>query len=485
MKNVASVFGKAVRRTIPYNKVEWVLPEQLTGLEIELENGSGVIHPTNLMPYWTRVRDGSLRSGYEYVLAGPLKGDTLARAISEIFHGAVMARSTTGSTHIHIDMMEEATTVENVKLLVLLIYMLEPAIFALADPGREWCGYTNKLSTAPDALIGSVLNCREDNNFEDLQLLTSDRFQTGRYYGLNLLALQEHGSIEFRYFPTATSPEELTDWVQLVQSFKKAAVALLSVEELMRVIESDELYESFIRNYFGRWQEIFLNEVPRYVASNALNKALAVAASFHMHRNHPAPQFNVAAVTDNPLLKRFVKKVAKSPEAGNNRGVIVLGGNDSVPNASTLPTGTFLLMSGGSVYVVRNRAWTPLTNPDIFNTYIPSEDHARALANLQFNKDVIRPLLMQKGASPGRVDGLFRVTDRAARSLSRAMTAAAVTARPSILREEVADSMSEGYQRATMDIVHEMARQRAQAAAEANSEWITFGGARDSSGGSF
>lgn len=349
MKNVASVFGKPTRKLIPFNKVDWPLPEQLIGVEIEVETYPGVVHPTNLIPYWNKIRDGSLRNGNEYVLSQPLKGDALSRAIYELFHEAVLTRSTTGSTHVHIDMMEESTTPETIKVMVMLAYILEPAVFAIADPGREWCGYTNKLSSAPDALIGSVFATDDDESYRELRLLCGDNYRVGRYYGLNLLALQEHGSIEFRYFPTATSVDDVIEWVSLVQSFKKAALELGTISQLLDTVNSVDLYDSFLSNYFGQWKEVFLATVPHYTAANSVRKALAVAGSYK-YRQSNTQVWNEEAVINNKLYSKFIKKVTK-----REGQLHIVAGNASLPTTDLTPGD--VLVYRGAVYFSAAGRW--------------------------------------------------------------------------------------------------------------------------------
>jgi hypothetical protein len=351
MKNVATIFGKAARRKAEaLTLAPWPLPEQLIGIEVEVESTQTTQHPLAYKPYWRTERDGSLRNGTEYILASPLKGDTLSAAIGDLFHGSKFERTTTGSTHVHLDMMEETTTSMTIKLLVLLAYIFEPAVFQLADPGREWCGYTNKLTSAPDSLVGTVLNSNEDTDYSSLLHLCADGHRVGRYYGINVLALQEHGSIEFRYFPTASSPEELASWVRLIQCFKKAALETTDTEQLSRIVEDVDAYTQFVNNYFSEWSEVFLSKVPHYQAVASLNKAFAVAGSYHY--NTTIEGFNYDVLENSKLYSKFMKKTGtkrKLPE------LFVRTRSGTIPDAEN-GTGNMLLLTSG-LYISSGNQW--------------------------------------------------------------------------------------------------------------------------------
>lgn len=354
--NIAKLFGHKARKVLPpSSKIEWVLPAQLIGVEVEVEFIAGTKPPEQLFPYWNRHVDGSLRRGEEYTLISPLAGSNLSEAISNFFHGTNIHRSVTGSTHIHLDMMEEGNPPTLIQILVLLAYSLESAIFAIADKGREWCGYTNKLSTAPDELIAAALNFNEEKGFEDFisicKKANSSSSDINRYYGFNMAALSKYGSIEWRYFPTAVKAEELISWIQLVQSFKRAALDLANVDNLIAIFSKEQTYEAFIRSYFSEWADMFLQEVPYWSAKEGLRKALAIAAANENKPTH-ALKFNSAILYDNPRYKEFVpNKFIEPVKSTGQVPVFVIRRNDSAPDFRTIEHGSLLLIDSGRVYL--------------------------------------------------------------------------------------------------------------------------------------
>ena len=278
MKSLASLIGKRERNMLKNIDVEWVLPEQLMGIEVEVDRSPGDSSHSWIFPDtvagWRRTSDGSLRNGVEYVLECPKAGKDLTTAILNLFQEGVFGRQTTSSTHVHLDMLEADTTSGMMQAMVLLVYATEDTIFALSDPGREFCGFTNKLNTVGEDLLAYVL---QDNIDDDSGRALSNYSSAGRYYGLNLMSLVKYGSLEFRYFPTATSHQELIDWVQLVQSYKRAVFDLGSIEGVKHMLRSEDSYSEFVTTYFKQWAEWFFKVCPYKKVVKSTNTALAIA----------------------------------------------------------------------------------------------------------------------------------------------------------------------------------------------------------------
>lgn len=402
-KSAASLFGRTGRKFSPANdKVEWVLPDQSVGIEIEIEYSRGIVWPETVWPYWTETRDGSLRNGKEYVLAMPMKGAALSKAIGDLFHSGKWGRSTTGSTHIHLDMMEEETTVEMVKVLVLMVYALEDAVFRYLGAGREWCGYTNKLCTAPEQLIAAVLNSGEEDNYRQLYVIChggSDG-NIGRYYGLNLMALHKYGSIEFRYFPTAVNKEELIDWVQLMMSFKKAAVEVGTIEQLLAIFSNEDAYQRFLASYFPTWSDKFSSYVPYYRAIASIKKALTIAAANKQPEEEPYT-FNPDAITANPVLRRFATTagIAEEPIPP----AVIVSYNSDAPASDVYPQYTVLVYNG-AYYMLFNHTWRSIDDMAFGNNVPAKVMFVKALRKLagEINSSLLASTYGYTPTSAGR-----------------------------------------------------------------------------------
>lgn len=325
MKNLARVIGKTTRRRLTIGKeVEWPLPDQLVGIEIEVERTAGAFLPDEVLG-WRKTSDGSLRNGVEYVLSQPLAQKELAASIHYMFESARFIRMPTSSTHIHVDMLEEDTPATAMQSIFLLSYMMEDGIFGLADPGREYCGFTNKLTLLPSHTLKYILS----PTFEEDGYIFENINGAGRYYGLNLLALNKYGSLEFRYFPTATSADELIDWVKLVQSFKKAAVQLENIAGVQNMMRNEESYQGFINEHFNTWAARMLELVPYKAAKHRLIEALALAVSDYERSGLAAPDGRTYRGVIG--AKRFAKLTKKERQSAAETPVQGTPGIDEVP----------------------------------------------------------------------------------------------------------------------------------------------------------
>lgn len=313
MRTLAAVWNRPARRDFA-SDVAWRDPKQLIGIEIEAEGAlPGALLPSAaaVSPHWERGSDGSLRNGYEYRLFAPKAGNELSAAISQFFDGQVnVVKALTSGTHVHIDMMEETTSINSVQALVLLVYILEPAIFHIVDPGREWCGYTNGLETAPSVLLSSILKDGLDDDPSPLVNVAENGKQY-KYYGLNIQPLARFGSVEFRYFPTASSSAELIDWIQMVQAFKIAANVSGGKSGVASILSNPRNYEQFITEQFSDWADRMLSIVPYDVAVKRHSQAWFTATG-----DRAAMSVFDPAVLTSKQFKKFSTKARKAGAAG-------------------------------------------------------------------------------------------------------------------------------------------------------------------------
>lgn len=280
-KTIASIVGRRDWTLASAPPVQWTfpLPEQYVGVELEVDRDSSTAESTvfpddKILGFtWQRKSDGSLAAGYEYVLRSPLAGKQLADAVFKLFSGETRVHRTyTGSTHIHLD-MTDGVPVEALKVLLLMTYAFETYLYAVGDVTRQWCGYANRLMAAPSAVLEAILGS------DDLRNFNRAVEDAGRYYGLNLCALSKYGSVEFRYFPTAESAEELLSWINLCQKFKKAAVAIGTVDKLLEMMKSKEGYNELLDTYFDSDADGMRKECPYSRVRSLMQKALIIAQS--------------------------------------------------------------------------------------------------------------------------------------------------------------------------------------------------------------
>lgn len=306
-KSVAQVFGRPHRSSKKIETaIDWPNPYQLIGIEIEVDNvgRSGVVLPFSLSS-WTRVPDASLRDGTEYRLIQPMSGDQLAQAVTEFFEPPTQVRrSVSSGTHIHINMDEEDTPVTAVQALATLVFVLEPAIYIMADPGRMWGGFTLPMEDADTSLFGHLFVDNIDSSPEVLRRLCETN-RTYKYFGLNIQTLGAYGSMEFRYFPTATRVEELVDWISLVQKLKMIALRFPTKESMSNMLEDSNQYERMVREELAPWADRILEVVHPKRAGKRVRKLRSIAA-LGMDRGEINSSFyNKTLISRNKKYKKF------------------------------------------------------------------------------------------------------------------------------------------------------------------------------------
>lgn len=185
---------------------------QLIGIELELEN----VNPMPAIPYWVAVPDGSLRDGIEYVLDQAYAGDTLMNAVDEYYAAGLRFNNTSRcSTHIHLNMTD--ATVAELRVMSLVMYAIEDAIFATVDNDRKWTGYAMALSEMEPARLRNIMSLNDEGS---LVVNIAPARNQERYYGFNTASMRKHGTVEFRYFPGGPTKDELIEWLDFIVRLK-------------------------------------------------------------------------------------------------------------------------------------------------------------------------------------------------------------------------------------------------------------------------
>lgn len=369
MTTVASLANKNLRTKVKRVNHSFVLPDTFMGVEVEVDcdQGSPSIFPFHdNISYWNPHHDGSLVNGYEYTLRMPLCGGMLSDAIEQLYAPpSQFFRTFTGSTHIHIDMLEEEVTLDVLRTMVLLVYILEPMLYATGDCSREWCGYANSLKSADPTLLSTLFSTNVNRTFRNTYRRGGS---LGRYYGLNLAALTDYGSLEFRYFPTATSAEELVKWVNLVQSFKKAALEIGSPSMLKNIINDEMAYNNMLNTYFapyaeernalGHWRQV--QGMLTKANITAQDGALLAASPFRGDRIFTS--------------ERFANVVTISAEVEPGQGATIYDNGIIPPN----PRDGVVLIYNNRIYVRHEGSWFLMGERQTRPTYL----HASTLVSL-------------------------------------------------------------------------------------------------------
>ena len=185
----------------------------LVGIEIECEGADNVIKH----PQWAVTHDGSLQNGLEYVLAKPLAGDTLSKAVHDLCGKFTTEKfSQRCSTHIHID-VRGMSHVQRFNFITLYV-MFEKVILSLVNEDRVGNLFCIPVfdSVATEEVLGQLAS--NELSFEGLSL------EEWKYAGMNLASVNKLGSLEFRSLHGTRNPEEILNWVDVHVKLKEYAM---------------------------------------------------------------------------------------------------------------------------------------------------------------------------------------------------------------------------------------------------------------------
>lgn len=221
----------------------------LLGLEFELEGmDSGGREDVD---GFDRHSDASLRDGVEYVFdSGSSGGAALSRVRTM---GAFLAANTYStsertSTHIHMNMRDGAT-MDTVRSIYSLVFLIEPAIFRFADENRKWCSYCQPLTDMSQARTGDIIAGPTDSAFRNGVVGHSHQ---DKYHGLNLKALSSHGTLEFRYFPGWVDVDTTNSWINLVLEIRMAAEAASGMDGILAMGMEPSSLREFLAAHMPR-----------------------------------------------------------------------------------------------------------------------------------------------------------------------------------------------------------------------------------------
>lgn len=258
------LFGFREQSYVPRPQDRW--PE-MVGVELELENVTNYTMP---IPYWTTHDDGSLRNGIELVLEQPLAGKSLEDAIGQYYKADLrFSNSSRTSTHIHINMTD--ATVDQLRSMCMVMYMVEDGLFNVVGEARKWSGYSVPLSEMEPLRLRRMMSSTDPTAL--VNFFSPVRNQE-RYYGFNT-CLRKHGTVEFRYFPGGPSREELESWIDFAITIKKLGQKY-SPGQLVERIHNEQDVNSFLTENFNEHWAVKLAQATS--ASYMLGKFSEIAA---------------------------------------------------------------------------------------------------------------------------------------------------------------------------------------------------------------
>lgn len=218
------------------------------GLEVELE---GRLGNRNTVDRFRYEHDGSLEDGVELVLREPTPiGDLklVMSDLSKVISSCTIKPSIRCGVHIHIN----ATHMNALQLVnfLTIYYTLENIMLDHCGEGRQ-----SNLFCLRGADAEYQIKCAGRALSGDVHSLDD----TIRYTALNLLALRNYGSLEFRALrtPTKSKMKEISKWVEVLLHIRECAMAEESPAKILSTFSGFEAKE-FVLKYLPQLaQDVF------------------------------------------------------------------------------------------------------------------------------------------------------------------------------------------------------------------------------------
>jgi hypothetical protein len=216
------------------------------GLEIELE---GRNLPVGGIPYpWVATKDGSLKSGmegYEYVLSAPCAIDDVPLTLKQFklcFKDSTVINSIYAGIHTHVN-VQELTPKQLITYLCAYIILEDLLVDWCGDTrvGNHFCLRTSDASYLIDFIRGMIVDeslnkCKKNDNI--------------RYASVNLKALGQYGSLEFRALEASLDIDKIITWCNVLYRIKEESLRYDNPESLILNF-SKYGHMTFIMNMLG------------------------------------------------------------------------------------------------------------------------------------------------------------------------------------------------------------------------------------------
>ena len=204
------------------------------GIEIEME---GSLFPLGDLDKWRSEADGSLRGdreedSREFVLKQPCKRKDSLGLLNRLeddldrFGSAIIPSFRTG-VHVHINVRQ--LTFNQVFNFIFAFYMFEDVLTEFCGKDRVgslFCLRARDAEGVTDQLAKAIKN-------KDLENLHTDDI---RYSAMNLKAIKEYGSIEFRGLSFDGDFQRVEAWIRLLLAVKDFSLTFDNPKELVALL---------------------------------------------------------------------------------------------------------------------------------------------------------------------------------------------------------------------------------------------------------
>lgn len=223
------------------------------GLEIEVE-GRRLPHPEK---YWRSDRDGSLRGeeAREYVLSKPCTLEETEKALHylDLLYkewGSRVDDTVRAGVHVHINCQK--LTMKELYNFFVLYLVLENVLIKYCGEYREGNLFCLRCQDA-EYLLYTLIQAAKDRQF-----VGHFHQDDVRYASMNVKALGDYGSLEFRAMRSTRDLNAILDWVKILLNLREVAKEFESPVQIIEQV-SGLGRGAFIEKCLGPFAKFFNN----------------------------------------------------------------------------------------------------------------------------------------------------------------------------------------------------------------------------------
>lgn len=209
------------------------------GIEIEVEGRNlPMIQDKN----WTCHADGSLRNGVEYIFNGPKsfeKAEGILQDLEKLLKTPPSRVDESFRTSVHVHMNVNNLWIQELYTLMCVYFLFERPLLQYSGKDRVGNMYCLPASNAEYLPLMLIRNLAKGLY---LQNIANDNL---RYSAMNIKAVIDQGSLEFRSFRGTIESKEIMEWVKILRNL--FAIGNRYNDPVALIADVGRDYEGFVK----------------------------------------------------------------------------------------------------------------------------------------------------------------------------------------------------------------------------------------------
>lgn len=334
------------------------------GIELEAEGNLDQI----ATKFWKTEVDGSLRNGgLEFILKKPVDLTELGAALDEFVDntkGFTFAKSIRTSCHVHVNM--QPFKFREIYAVIGAYWLFEDILVELCGPERVGNLFCLRASDAQASVQWITESIRRTLSSWNDQFLLNFHPDTSKYAALNLSSVSRFGSLEFRSMRGIYTKKEISQWVNILNSFITQAKKDGTPQKVYQIFK-DATPKDLVDHYFGEYADV-IKEIPGWKDSIKKSSMFLAQLAYMAHRADNGEFKRPTKPAYDELVRPKATATLSTYTLTNTFGTI----NWGAPPAGALPvpppwpgSGSSITLVDSSIPVthVEGEATTPLGHP--------------------------------------------------------------------------------------------------------------------------